>query len=152
MTFDRQFAEARLALNFVLSDEMPSLAWDALESGLDGPAIRRLAALERPTVFEVMEILPKAMDEMQLAHLDAGEAARRLANHRALEILRTGEDPLKCTREFERLWIRAGYSHDIVAYGCLHEEVSVARLMGRSEQDIRDWLIRELKELANRAT
>jgi len=136
----------------VLSDEMPSLAWDALESGLDGPAIRRLAAMERPTVFEVMETLPKAMEEMKLVRLSVDQAARRLADHRAREILRTGEDPLRCTREFERMWIRAGYPHEIVAYGCLHEEVSVARLMGRSEQNIRDWLIQELKELANRAT
>jgi hypothetical protein len=98
-----------------------------------------------------MEILPKAMVEMQLAHLEVGEAARLLANHRALEILRTGEDPLRCTREFERMWMLAGYLHDIVAYRCLHEEVSVARLMGRNEQAIRNWLIQELKELANRA-
>jgi hypothetical protein len=151
MAFDPQLAEARLALDFVLSDEMPSLAWDALESGLDGPAIRRLAAMERPTVFEVMEILPKAMEEMRLVRLSVDQAARRLADHRAREILRTGEDPLRCTREFECIWIRAGYPRGILEYGTLYDDVSVARQMGHTEQGIRNWLIQRLQELTSRA-
>jgi hypothetical protein len=103
--FDRQLTEAPLALDFIFSDEMPRRAWDALESGLDGPAIRRRAARERPTIFEVMEILPKTMEEMQIVRFRFDQAARRLADSRAREILRTGVDPLQCTREFERVWI-----------------------------------------------
>lgn len=48
---------------------MPSIALDALEADIDGAAIRRLAALERPTYFEVAEILPRAMEEMGLVQI-----------------------------------------------------------------------------------
>jgi hypothetical protein len=152
MAFNRQLAEARLALDFVLSDQMPSLTWDALESGLDGPAIRRRAAWEHPTVFEVMEILPKAMEEMQLVRLSVDRAARRLADHRAREILRTGEDPPRSTREFELMWIRAGYPVEAQEFGTLDDDLSVARLSGRTEQEIRQWLIERLNELTSRAS
>jgi len=37
MTFDPKATEAQLALNLISSADMPKLAWDALEAGLDGP-------------------------------------------------------------------------------------------------------------------
>jgi len=64
MPFDAQIVEAQLALGRIGATDMPRLAWDAMEAGLDGPAIRRLAALEFPTYFQVQEILPAAMREV----------------------------------------------------------------------------------------
>ena len=55
MAFEPLAVEARLALNLIASTDMPALAWDAIEAGLDGPAIGRMAALEFPTFFEVQE-------------------------------------------------------------------------------------------------
>jgi hypothetical protein len=52
-----------------------------MEAGLDGSAIRRLAALDAPTFFQVQEVLPGAMEEMHLAKLEKGEAAIRLAEY-----------------------------------------------------------------------
>jgi hypothetical protein len=53
MAFDRELIEAKLALDLIASADMPSVAVEGLEAGLeaglDGPAIRRLAVLERPT-------------------------------------------------------------------------------------------------------
>lgn len=46
MAFDSKIAEAKITLHLISVLDMPKLAWDALESGLDGPAIRRLAALD----------------------------------------------------------------------------------------------------------
>src|SRR3974390_3194006 len=103
MPFDRSIIEAQMTLGLICSSDMPSIACDALEAGLDGPAIRRLAALESPTFFEVREILPRAMLEMGLVQVSSGVAAIRLAKKRANEILERGEDPLKQTQEFERL-------------------------------------------------
>jgi hypothetical protein len=45
VAFDRDQIEARLALNLIASAEMPQIALGALEAGLDGKAIRRLAVL-----------------------------------------------------------------------------------------------------------
>jgi hypothetical protein len=148
MPFDRELIEARLTLELVGSDEMPKLAWDALEAGLDGPAIRRLAALEHPTFFEVNEVLPNALDEMQLKLVTGIEAAPRLAKSIAQDILKSGADPLRHNRMLERLWIRAGYPTELAKYGTLHDEVSVARQMGQSDAEIRVWVVTKLKELA----
>ena len=152
MPFDREMIEARLALNLIASTDMPRIAWDALEVGLDGPAIRRLAALEKPTWFETDKVLPIAMREMGLRLITRREGASRCAARRADEILQSGADPLKFTREFEQLWIATGYENGVIEVGTLHEDVEVARLIGRSEQEIRDSVRQRLKSfLATRA-
>lgn len=146
MPLDRELWEARLTLNLVTSDEMPKLAWDALESGLDGPAIRRLASLVRPTWFQVEELRAEATKEMKLSSLSIDEAACRLARRRAQEIVQSGDDPLRHTREFEQLWIRSGYSKQITSLGTLDDEVNVSRYMGRTEVEIRQWVLQKLKD------
>ncbi len=148
MPFDRGLAEARLALNLIASDEMPRLAWDALEAGLDGPAIRRLAALQRPTFFEVNEVLTKAMEEMQLKPVTGLEAARRLLKSIAQDILKSGADPRDHAWRLEAPWVRAGYPTELFEYGTLEDQVGVARQMGRSDGEIRSWLVTTLKKLA----
>jgi hypothetical protein len=148
MAFEPRVVEARLALNLISSTEMPKLAWEALEVGLDGPAIRRLAAFEFPTFFQVHEVLHQAMEEMRLARLDKAEAALQLAKLRAQEILATNVDPFKHLRDFEHLWIEADYCRELQGYGNLDDDVFVARSMGQPEQEIRAWLMERLKKLA----
>lgn len=146
MPLDRELAEAQLALNLVTPHEMPRLAWEALESGLDGPSIRRLAALVRPTWFEVEEVRAAAIKEMKIASITVAAAAYRLAIRRASEILDRRLDPLFYTREFERLWIRAGYSDRLTVLGTLDDEVAIARSTGQTDSKIRKWLVRRLRE------
>jgi hypothetical protein len=149
MSFDPKITEARLALDLILTTDMPNLAWEALEAGLDGPAIRRLAALEFPTIFQVREILPHAMEEMHLVKVSEAEAALYLAKIRAQEVLRSDSDPLKHLRDFEHLWIRADYCHELAEYGNLDDEVYVARYMNQPEPEIREWVTEKLKKLAD---
>jgi hypothetical protein len=145
--FDRELIEAKLALDLIASADMPKIAWDALEAGLDGPAIRRLAALEKPTYFEVAEVLPRASAEMGLAKLSTGEAALRVARRRAKEILDNGEDPLRHTRDFAALWIRAGYPREIQSVANLDDEIYIAQ-GNQSDQRIREWVTARLRDLA----
>ena len=79
MPFDREQIEAKLALNLIASTDMPQVAKDALEAGIEGPATLRLAVLERPSYFEVAEVLPRVLKELGLAQITIGEAALRLA-------------------------------------------------------------------------
>jgi hypothetical protein len=137
MAFESRVVEARLALNLISSTEMPRLAWEALEAGLDGPVIRRLAAFEFPTSFQVQEALPQAMEEMRLAKLDKPEAALQSAKLRAQEILATNLDLFKHLRDFEHLGIEADYCRELQDYGNLDDVVYVARSMGQLEQEIR---------------
>jgi hypothetical protein len=149
MPFDPRATEARIALDLVSTTDMPRLAWDALEAGLDGPAVRRLAALEFPTVFQVRELLPRVMEELKLAKLNKGQAAFALAKIRAQEIVRSGSDPFQHLRDFEHLWIQADYCHELRDYGNLDDEVNVARCMGQSEAEIRAWVTKRIQELSS---
>ena len=148
MPFDRNQIEARLALDLIASVDMPNIACDALEAGFDGPAIRRLAALERPTYFEVAEVLPRVIQELGLTQITTGQAALRLAKQIAGEILRSGDDPLRHVRTFESLWFRSHYAKEIQQLGTLYDEVSVAQSMGRSDEQIRDWVTAVLMDFA----
>jgi hypothetical protein len=72
-------------------------------------------------------ILPQIMQEMGLIKPSRGEAALRLAKARASEILDSCDDPLKHTRDFERLWIEAGYPKELMSLGTLDDEVWIVR-------------------------
>jgi hypothetical protein len=146
--FDREQIEARLALDLIASADMPHMAQDALEAGLDGPATLRLAILERPTYFEVAEVLPRVLNELGLAEITIGEAARRVAKETAREILRNGDDPLRHVRTFWSLWVRSGYAKEIQTIGNLDDEVWIAQSMGRSDEQIREWVTSVLKDFA----
>jgi hypothetical protein len=146
--FDRELIEAKLALKLIASADMPSVACDALEAGLDGPAIRRLAVLERPTYFEVAEVLPRVMQELELSQVPIGEAALRMAKRIAQGILQSGDDPLRHLRDFESLWIRADYAHEISSVGTLYDDVWIAQSSGRPDAEIREWVMSTLKNFA----
>ena len=148
--FDRHLLEAKLALDFIAPSDMPTIAWDALEAGLDGPATRRLAAFQRPTYFEVAEVLPLVFLELGLCQIPVGEAAQRMAEHVARDILQRRDDPLQHIRELESLWIRADHAPELTALGILDDQVSVARTLGESEIEIRKWVTATLEEFCSR--
>lgn len=122
-----------------------------MEAGLDGKYIRRLGALDSPTYFQVIEVLPQAMEEMGLTKPSRGEAALRLAKARAKEILDSGDDPLKHTRDFERLWIDAGYSSELTVVGTLYDTVYIAS-GDQSDDAIRKWIVEQLKGFIREGT
>jgi len=146
--FDREQIEARLALDLIASADMPQIAQDALEAGLDGPGTLRLAILERPTYFEVADVLPRVVNELGLAQITIGEAALRVAKETAREILRNGDDPLRQVQAFQSLWVRSKYAKEIQTLGALHDDVWIAQSMGCSDEQIRDWVTSVLKDFA----
>jgi hypothetical protein len=148
VAFDRDQIEAKLALNLIASVDMPQIALGALETGLDGKAIRRLAVLEHPTYFEVAEVLPRAMQELGLTKIPIEEAAVRVAKQIAREILNSGDDPLRRIRDFESLWVRSDYADQIRSLGTLSDDVWIAQSTGRSDEETRDWVKSILKEFA----
>ncbi len=148
MIFDRELIEAKLSLGLIHSEDMPTVAWDALEAGLDGPSITRLAALQHPTFFEVAEVLVKAKLEMGLNDLSASEAALRIARRWAQEILVRGDDPLHHTQDFHSLFVKAGYPKEIQSLGLLGDDVWVAESMGETKSQIRKWVTERLRALS----
>lgn len=148
MVFDPRIAEAQIALNMIGTTDMPRLAWDALEAGFDGPAIRRLAALDFPTHFQVEEILGRAIEEMQVVKLTREAAALQLGKIVAQRILRSNDDLLKHLRDFEYMYWEADYCCELRSVGNLDDEVYVARERGQSDAEIRGWVRERLEDLA----
>jgi hypothetical protein len=148
MALNPQVVEAQLAVNRISPTEMPRPAWEAMEAGLDGPAIRRLAALEFPIFFQVQQVLPRAMKAMHLLNLDKTTAALRLAGMRAKEMLASNVDPLRHLRDFELLWIEAGYCRELSEVGSLADQVYVAPSCGEPEPKIHEWLMERLRSFA----
>jgi hypothetical protein len=148
MGFEREVVEAELALGRIAAEDLPKLAWDALESGLDGPATRRLAALDRPKHFDVEKILTMAMQEWgSLVAISKEEAGVRLAKRRAREILLGTDDILLHTRDFDELWRQTDYCVELKDCGVIHDEVERLRLYGRYDGELRKWMRRELERL-----
>lgn len=137
--FDSQLVEAKLALRMIGPNEMPALAWDVLEAGLDGRYIRRLAALIDPSGWETDQIIPAFMAEANMKSISTDEAAIRVARHLANRILREELDPLAYSREFELLWIRADYARAIQEVGLLEDQKDVAEYIGQSEAELREY-------------
>ena len=124
---------------------MPSLACDALEAGLDGPSIRRLAALINPSGWETDQILPKFMAEAGLQNVSPSEACVRLARHLAVRILSEGLDPLNFTCDFESLWSNADYPRELEEAGCLQDQADYG---GQTESEFREYARSVLSALA----
>jgi len=148
MGFDREFIEAKIGLDLISSEDMPTVAQDALEAGLDGHAIVRLAILEKPTYFQVAEVLPLAMAEMGLKKMTVGQAACVLARRWAKEILNDGKDPLLYRKQFEWLWIKSDYAREIQSVGTLDDEVWIAESTGQTQAQIRGWVTERLRALS----
>ena len=137
--FDSQLVEARLALGLIGPDEMPALAWDALEAGFDGRSIRRLAALIKPSGWETDQIIPAFMAEAGMTSISREEASIRVARQLARRILCEELDPLAYSRDFEVLWIQADYPTAIQGVGSLDDQKAVAEYIGQSEAELREY-------------
>ena len=146
MPFRPRIVEARLALKLIRPEEFPPLSMDALEAGLDGPVIRRLAGLIQPTGYEVDMYVERFMAEAALAHIPTDTAASRLAHEIARETLRNNSDPLRATRELARLWIATDYAHSISQLGTLDDDVYLLSHPEKARRMVRECL-QEFAEL-----
>ena len=75
---------------------MPQFAADALESGFDGPALRRLAGMLKPTLRDVGELFEKSLTEIGTVTIhNAEQGALLLARTTARDIVEEQVDPIK---------------------------------------------------------
>lgn len=76
----------------------------------------------------------------------------RVARRIAQGILQSGDDPLRHIHDFESLWIRADYAHEIGSLGTLYDDVWVAQSTGQSDAKIREWVKSTLKDFVRPRT
>jgi hypothetical protein len=100
-------------MNQLPSEEVPRIACDALESGLDSPALRYLAGLERPTSREIGGAFDDACSQLGIVPVSAGAVEKRqsdtwiwdatqIAKHISAQILNGTLDPAEG-------WLRLPY-------------------------------------------
>ena len=75
---------------------MPGFAAGALEAGYDGPALRRLAGLVKPTSIDVGDLFQQSLVEIGTVTIrNAEQAAVVLARTTAREIIEQKIDPIR---------------------------------------------------------
>src|SRR5579875_3081116 len=121
MPFDPATFEAEVALKLIPTEQLPSVAQDALEAGFDGPHVLRMAILEPVAGWPIDQALPPMMEELGLHRIAPEEAALRLARQRAQRLLETGEDPLPSMPYFYRLMVAADYLGELIELGYFHD-------------------------------
>ena len=122
MAFDPATFEAEVVLKLIPTEQLPSVAQDALEAGFDGPYVFRMAILEPGAGWAIDQALPLMLEELGLHPIAPEEAALRLARQRAQRILNTGEDPWPSLSYFHRLMETAGYPEELIELGYFDDE------------------------------
>jgi hypothetical protein len=119
--FDPRTFEAEVAMKLISSEQLPSVAQDAMEAGYDGPAVVRMAILEAKAGWAIDQALPGMLAELGLSGIDVKDAALRLARERAQHIISGGENPLASLSYFYRLMLVADYPPELVELGHLED-------------------------------
>lgn len=122
MPFDPEEFAAKVVLGQIPSEAFPAAAQDALEAGFDGPALLRLAILERPSGWEVDQLIAPVFSDLAVARPTVHEAAVTLAKARGRRILDRGEDPLDSIGYFHRLLMVSDYAQELEELGWLEED------------------------------
>ena len=142
--FDPAVFEAELALGFIPTEEMPRRAQDALEAGYDGAGVVRMAVLEKPSGWEVDQVVPRMLEDLGLRRIDVADAAVRLGRVRAERILASGEDPLQSAAYFDDLAKRADYPVELMDCVSYFDDV---RAFDLDDEKIREIALGQLREL-----
>ena len=150
MPFNARKLEAELALRRILPEHLPDAACDALEAGFDGPGVRRMASLIRPTGWETDEALPAFRKDLGINTLSTKEASVRLAYDRALDLIGSEADPLPSLPFFARLCSQAEYPEQLMDLHMLDDEwYCSSSIYGRTAQQVtattRDALLKLIR-------
>jgi hypothetical protein len=121
MAFDPEKFAAQAALGFIPTEELPTAAQDALESGFNGPQTVRTAILDPNSPWEIEQALPLMLKELCGRSVSSKDAALRLARERAQEILRNAEVPLPSLPYFHQLMLAADGPPELLELGRLEE-------------------------------
>jgi hypothetical protein len=97
---------ARWASGEIYPEEMPGIAADLLESGLDSPSMRRLAGEMRVGCWaDVQELVARMFRELEVDLPDSDADAKMLSTRQiAREAIAGTLNPWKAASEMNRIW------------------------------------------------
>jgi hypothetical protein len=102
---DIEVAAARWSLDHLKCHQLPQIAYEWLQAGLDTPALRVLAGEHDPIMSEVGPLFVRVLEELDVAIPAPPQAARQLARRVAQEITRSSKSPYEGAREIWMLQI-----------------------------------------------
>lgn len=122
-TFDPNIFVAKRFCGLVRPEDMPAFAADALEAGFDGPALRRLAGLVRPSSWDVGELFESAVGEIGIVEVRTKEqAVFKLARILAKAIVDGQVEPITGARGLSYYASVAGYPEELAQFDLLADE------------------------------
>jgi hypothetical protein len=142
MPFDPQQFAAEASLGIIPTESFPSAAQDALVAGFNSKWILRMAVLDRPSGWEVDQVLPKMLADLGIELPTPKDAALFLAKNRVHRIQQTGEDPLKSIDYFKQLLRKADYPDELTELGWLEENSIFA-----DEDGVREAAVEAMENL-----
>jgi hypothetical protein len=123
MSFDPNLFVAKCHCGLVGPEDMPGFAADALEAGFDGPALRRLAGLVKPSSSDVGGLFDRAIDEIGTVEIRSKEQAIfKLARILAKTIVDGQVDPILGARGLASYALQAGYPDGLAQFDQLADE------------------------------
>ena len=91
-------------------ENMPQFAADALEAGFDGPALRKLAGLVKPTSWDIDDLFQDTLKEISTIRVHSKpQAIRFLSRKTAADILSGELEPILGADILERYASMLGY-------------------------------------------
>lgn len=101
-----QVAVAKYLIGDLPIEQLPNLASDAIENGIDASTVIEIAGIKNPNYFVIQELMPKFLGELGLPPLSKEEAGLYLAKADARKIVSGEMDPEAGAKELERLWFK----------------------------------------------
>ena len=120
--FNPDLFVAKWYCSLLYPEEMPQFAADSLEAGYDGPALRRLAGMVKPTSTDIGDLFSQSLTEIGTVTVqNAEQAAIVLARMTARDIIEGRIDPLKGARFLAGLASSRNYPAYLVPFYQLAE-------------------------------
>jgi len=82
-------------------ERLPAIATQAFGMGFDGPALRELAGLQKPSVGDLYDLFERALKELGCHSISMRDAGLIVAKHIAEEIVNGNIEPYEGAR---RIW------------------------------------------------
>jgi hypothetical protein len=108
--------------------DLPNVAVQALELGYDGPAIRRLASLDKPSYFGVGDLFEKVAVEIGVGQISKKDASIYLSKEIAKAILSGSKEPLGGAYEIWLLCAAADYPDQLLIFGGLDQDFNIPQV------------------------
>lgn len=147
MTFDPNLFVAKWYCSRLNPEDMPAFAVDALDAGFDGPALRRLAGLVKPTSYEVGDLFERTLGEIGIVEIRTKEqAVLKLAKMTAQAIVDEKLDAFTGAETLARYARDLDYPAFLVEFFALVDEPASGDY-ARSRAAVRADILAEAKKL-----